>query len=35
MISVQDTGAAGVLGDLSGFRQEFYQCLTMRADALF
>lgn len=35
MISVHDTGAAGALGDLSRFRQEFYQCLIGRADALF
>jgi hypothetical protein len=35
MISVHDTGHAGALGELSGFRQEFYQCLTGRADALF
>ena len=35
MISVHDAGAAGALGELSGFRQEFYQCLTARADALF
>jgi hypothetical protein len=35
MISVHDTGAAAALGDLSRFRQEFYQCLTTRADALF
>lgn len=35
MISVHDTGTAGVLGDLSGFRHAFYGCLTARADALF
>jgi hypothetical protein len=35
MISVHHGGAAAVLGDLAGFRQEFYQCLTARADALF
>jgi DDE superfamily endonuclease len=35
MISVHDTGTAGALGDLSQFRQEFYQCVTARADALF
>jgi hypothetical protein len=35
MISVHDTGAAGALGELSRFRQEFYQCLAARADALF
>ncbi|MGH3096213.1 MAG: NF041680 family putative transposase [Streptosporangiales bacterium] len=35
MISVHDTGGAGALGELSGFRQEFHGCLTARADALF
>ena len=35
MISVHDAGRAGVVGDLARFRQEFYQCLTARADALF
>lgn len=35
MISVHDTGMAGVLGELSRFRREFYQCLTARADTLF
>lgn len=35
MISVHHAGAAGELGDLSWFRQEFYQCLARRADALF
>lgn len=35
MISVHDTGVAGVSGDLDGFRREFYRCLTARADALF
>jgi hypothetical protein len=35
LISVHDTGTAGALGDLSRFRQEFYQCLTARADTLF
>lgn len=35
MISVHDTGLAGALGELSGFREEFYQCLAARADALF
>ena len=35
MISVHDRGPAGALGELSRFRQEFYQCLTRRADALF
>lgn len=35
MISVHHPSAATVLGDLSGFRQTFYQSLTARADALF
>jgi DDE superfamily endonuclease len=35
LISVHDAGHAGVLGELSVFRQEFYRCLTGRADALF
>ncbi|WP_020574459.1 NF041680 family putative transposase [Actinopolymorpha alba] len=35
MISVHDAGTAGALGESSRFRQEFYQCLTARADALF
>src|SRR3977135_3683281 len=35
MISVHDTGPAGARGDVSRFRQGFYQCLTARADALF
>lgn len=35
MISVHDAGAAGALGELSRFRQEFYQSLTARADTLF
>jgi hypothetical protein len=35
MISVHDTSAAAALGDLSGFREAFYQCLTARADVLF
>ncbi|MDQ3580082.1 MAG: transposase, partial [Actinomycetota bacterium] len=35
MISVHHASAAAALGDLSGFRQEFYRCLTVRADALF
>ena len=34
-----DTPAVGVTGDpiavLTGFRRDFYQCLTRRADALF
>ncbi|WP_134670442.1 MULTISPECIES: NF041680 family putative transposase [unclassified Amycolatopsis] len=35
MDSVHDGGAAAALGELSRFRQEFYGCLTARADALF
>jgi hypothetical protein len=35
LISVHDAGMAGAVGDLSRFRQDFYQCLTARADALF
>lgn len=35
MISVHDAGRAGALGELSGFRERFYDCLTRRADALF
>lgn len=32
MNSVHDTGSAGTVGDLSGFRRELYRCLTRRAD---
>ncbi|MGP4017465.1 NF041680 family putative transposase [Saccharopolyspora sp. 5N708] len=35
MISVPDPGRVGALGELSGFRQRFYACLTGRADTLF
>jgi hypothetical protein len=35
LISVHDTGQAGALGPLSRFRQQFYDCLTRRADVLF
>ena len=35
MISVHETGSADASGDLARFRQEFYRCLTRRADALF
>ncbi|MBB5153820.1 hypothetical protein BJ970_001354 [Saccharopolyspora phatthalungensis] len=36
MISVHDTGQADAFGELSGFRQRFYdECLTRRGDALF
>ncbi|MFL6119860.1 transposase [Actinophytocola sp.] len=32
---MHDTGRAGAVGELSGFRERFYECLTSRADALF
>jgi hypothetical protein len=35
VISVHDAGAAGVIGDLTRFRREFYGCLHRRADVLF
>lgn len=35
MISVQDACRTDQLGELTRFRQEFYDCLTARADALF
>jgi hypothetical protein len=35
MISVHDTGTAGALGELSRFREEFYQSVSARADTLF
>lgn len=35
LISVHDAGSAGLSGDLTRFRQELYQCLSRRADALF
>jgi len=35
LISVHHSDAAAALGDLSEFRQDFHQCLTARADALF
>ena len=35
LISVHHTSTAGVLGELSGFREAFYGCLTARADVLF
>jgi hypothetical protein len=35
LISIHDTARAGAFGELSGFRERFYQCLTSRADALF
>jgi DDE superfamily endonuclease len=35
MVKVRDAAQAGALGELSRFRQEFYRCLSARADALF
>jgi hypothetical protein len=35
MISVHHPDAVTALGDLTRFREAFYQCLTTRADALF
>src|SRR6266487_144551 len=35
MVRGRDAVQAGALGELSGFRQEFYRCLPARADALF
>jgi hypothetical protein len=35
VISVHDDDRAVASGALAGFRQEFYDCLTARADALF
>jgi hypothetical protein len=35
MTSVPDAGLAGVRGNLCGFREEFYRCLSRRADSLF
>jgi hypothetical protein len=35
MISVTNGSAGGSLETLAGFRWEFYQCLTARADVLF
>ncbi|GAB3002733.1 NF041680 family putative transposase [Saccharothrix stipae] len=35
MISVPHAGGRRADGELSGFRREFYECLTRRADALF
>jgi DDE superfamily endonuclease len=35
MVRVRDAIQAGALGELSRFRQEFYRCLPVRADALF
>jgi hypothetical protein len=35
VISVQDAGRVGTLGEFSAFRREFYRCLDRRPDALF
>jgi DDE superfamily endonuclease len=35
VISVHDRRCGDGVGDLAGFRREFYGCLTRRADALF
>lgn len=35
MTIVKDAGRVAALGELSEFRQEFYQCLSRRADACF
>jgi hypothetical protein len=35
VISVHDGGRGVALGELAAFRQEFYRCLPLRADALF
>ncbi|MPZ00565.1 MAG: transposase, partial [Actinophytocola sp.] len=35
MSSVHDGERVDALGDLAGFRREFYRCLPQRADALF
>lgn len=35
MVSVHDPDQEATLGELTGFRYEFYQCLSARADALF
>ncbi|MFD3458317.1 hypothetical protein ACFWVM_01270 [Nocardia fluminea] len=32
---MHDVGGASVFGDLSAVRQELYQCVTARADAVF
>lgn len=34
-MSVHDVDRASALGELARFRQEFYECLPARADALF
>jgi hypothetical protein len=35
VVSVHDGGRGAALGELVAFRQEFYRCLPLRADALF
>lgn len=35
MVSVHDLAAQRSRGDLNGFREDFYQSLTRRADGLF
>src|SRR5258705_464337 len=35
MVSVHDSERGAALGELARFRQEFYRCLPLRADALF
>jgi hypothetical protein len=35
VIGVHDDRPADAVGELTGFRQEFYSCLTARSDALF
>ncbi|WUJ22115.1 transposase [Micromonospora sp. NBC_00389] len=35
MTSVPDRGPVDAVGELTGFRREFYDCMTARADALF
>lgn len=35
MVSVHDPDREVAVGELVAFRQEFYECLTARADALF
>src|SRR5919198_5695714 len=35
MVSVHDAGLLGAVRELTAFRQEFYDCLSARADAMF
>jgi hypothetical protein len=35
VIGVHDGDRAGTFGELAGFRQMFYDCVTARPDALF